>query len=180
MDLQFAFLFSPPKWVGCQGSQLRPVSGAQCRSALLTCAFLSHTLRAILSWRPPVHAPSSRGLAVLSRVGARAPTSVAPSCRRPDGLYLARRSVLQSRRAAKLAGTNSPAPTRSSLCPCNFLNLGPGHVCVCVNVSELVHACRPGEVLAVDLFDSPKILLVLWCKPARLTTFLNWRHFGLH
>ena len=21
---------------------------------------------------------------------------------------------------------------------------------------------------------------VVWCKPARLTTFLNWRHFGLH
>ena len=20
----------------------------------------------------------------------------------------------------------------------------------------------------------------IWCKPARLTTFLNWRHFGLH
>ena len=86
VDLQFAFEFSPPKWVGCQGSKLRAVSGAHCRSSLLTGALLSHTLRAILSWRPPVYAPSSRGLAVLYRVGARAPTSVAPSCRRPDGL----------------------------------------------------------------------------------------------
>ena len=24
------------------------------------------------------------------------------------------------------------------------------------------------------------ILCFVWCEPARLTTFLNWRHFGLH
>ena len=54
-----------------------------------------------------------------------------------------------------------PPPPSIKKCERVLVQMGP------VRIRHSLHATQSS--LSVDL----------WCKPARLTTFLNWRHFGL-